>query len=220
MPAANALNLAALRTAVLGRRFPAASQTTNATRWLATAYADVWAAGNWTFKRVSRESLAIVAGDETPDMPAAFGDATKLFDNQGSEIPRMHQDEFEACYAAELVQGIRGVPEAFTVVNRQIILAPIPQATTTFKLSYERRMAHKQADETTVVAGFMDADTDYPLWDDHHALLIPRAQAIGLQEVSDPTWQLAQADYERQLDRMVTDYDVKITGQFGDGWYA
>ena len=221
MPDTNALTLAQLRTAVLGRRFPAASQTTNATRWLATAYQDVWSASTaWSFKRVSLENLAVVAGDYTPAMPAAFGDAIKLFDARGNEIPRLAQEEWEACYTAEIIQATRGVPEAYCVVNREIQLAPIPQSTTTFKLSYLRRLAHKQADGTTVAAGFMDAEDDYPLWSDHHAILIPRAQAIGLQEMSDPTWQLAQAEYERELDRMIDDYVPRLTGQMGDAWYA
>lgn len=220
MPDVNALNLAALRSAVLGRRFPASSQSTNATRWLATAYQDVWSATDWEFKRVSRETLAVTAGESTPVMPAAFADVIRLLDNQGSEIPRMGQEEFEAVYGAELVLGTRGYPEAFTVINRQIHLAPLPSASANWALSYRRRLAHKQADGTTVAAGFMDADTDYPLWDDHHAVLIPRAQAIGLQELSDPTWQLAQTEYERELDRMMSDYHVTVVGQYGDAWYA
>ncbi len=218
MPDVNALTYAVLRTAVLGRRFPAASQTTNANRWLASAYQDVWSAqDDWTFARVSLENLTVTAGDETPTMPAAYADTSRLFDNQGSELARMSVEEFEASFAAELILGTRGVPEAFTVINRQITLAPIPQSAATFKHSYRRRMASKTT-AGVVQAGFMAVDTDYPVWDDHHAVLIPRAQAIGLQELSDPTWQLAQTDYERQLDRMIDDYGVKLTGQWGDGW--
>ncbi|MBA2370737.1 MAG: hypothetical protein H0V71_03720, partial [Chloroflexi bacterium] len=51
MPDANALTYLQLQDAVLGRRFPAASQRANSKRWLATAYQDVWSADDWAFKR-------------------------------------------------------------------------------------------------------------------------------------------------------------------------
>lgn len=220
MPDTNALTLAILRTAVLGRRFPAASQSTNATRWLASAYQDVWSASDWQFKRVSREALPVVAGSSSPTMPAAFADATSLFDDAGDEVPRMGEETFESAYGHDFADSWRGTVEAFTVVNRQILLGPAPSSSSTFSLSYRRRMAHKQSDGITVAAGFMNEETDYPIWDDHHAILIPRAAAIGLQELSDPTWQIAQSEYERELERMLDDYATPLVGQWGDGWYA
>lgn len=220
MPDVNALTLATLRLAVLGRRFPAASQATNATRWLASAYQDVWSASDWEFKRVSRQALEVVAGSTTPTMPADFQSATSLFDDAGDEIPRMSEEVFESAYGHDFADSWRGSVEAFTVVNRQIVLGPTPQASLTFRLSYRRRLAHKESDGTTVTAGFMNEEDDYPIWDDHHAILIPRAQAIGLQEMSDPTWQLAQNEYERELERMQEDYATPLVGQWGDGWYS
>jgi len=68
-----------------------------------------------------------------------------------------------------------------------------------------RRLSHKESDDS-VAGGFFDEDTDYPLWDDHHSVLIPRAMAIGLQEINDPTWDQMQEEYERQLSRMKEDY--------------
>lgn len=202
MPDANALTLAALRTAVLGRRFPAASQSTNATRWLATAYSDVWGAADWTFKRVSLSTLAVTAGDETPDMPVDYGDTLVLFDQYGDELERMSQERFEQTFAADFANGTAGSPWAFTMADRRIILGPRPSVSASFKHSYTRRLSHMQSDQATVAPGFMDAETDYPLWPDHHAILIPRAQSIGLQEINDPTWQGPQQEYERQLARM------------------
>lgn len=205
MPAANALTYLALQNAVLGRRFPASSERTNAKRWLATAYQDVWSAADWTFKRVSRAALAMTSGDSTPTMPADFGEAIDLYDDSGTPMMHLQQDEFEYRYGDILLNSQTGLPEAFTVVNRQIEVAPLP-STTTFRLSYYKRLCHKEADGTTTTAGFMDEDDDYPYWDDHHAILIPRATAIGLQEINDPTWGQAQDEYERQLERMKADY--------------
>lgn len=212
MPDANALNLAALRAAVLGRRFPAASQTTNATRWLATAYSDVWNADDWTFKRVSLSSLAVVAGDETPTMPVDYGETLALFDQYGDELERMSQSRFEAVFAADFALNVRGAPWAFMVVNGALTLGPRPSLTATFTHSYQRRVSHLQSDQATVQAGFMDADGDYPLWSDHHSVLIPRAVSIGLQEINDPTWQEPQQEYERQLARMSADHGQQKVG--------
>jgi hypothetical protein len=206
MPDSNALNYLALQDAVLGRRFPAASQRTNAKRWLATAYQDVWSAEDWTFKRVSRASLTMTAGDTTPTMPADFGSAIELFDDSGNKLEYLSQERFERYFAADLIVSTAGTPYAYTVVNRQIEVSSAP-GTATYKLSYYRRLSHKESDGTTVTAGFMDEDSDYPLWDDNHAVLIPRATAIGLIEVNDPTWQQAQEEYERQLGRMMSDYE-------------
>ena len=215
MPAANALTFLQLQDAVLGRRFPAASQRDNAKRWIATAYQDVWSAADWTFKRVSRFSLAMTSGDSTPAMPSDFGEALDLYDDSGVPMMRYSQEEFEYRYGDILLTSQTGLPEAYVVVNRQIEVAPFP-TTTTFRLSYLRRLSHKELDETTVTGGFFDEDSDYPLWDDHHSLLIPRATAIGLQEVNDPTWDQAQEEYERQLSRMREDYvQVRPAHQWG-----
>ena len=203
MPAVNALTYLQLQNAVLGRRFPNASRS-DAKRWLATAYSDVWAAEDWTFKRVSRATLTFTAGDSTPAMPADFGDAIELYDNYGTIIERLSQEEFEEEYADTLILGTTGIVEAYTVVNRQIEVAPVP-GDASYKLSYWRSVCHKESDGTTVTAGFMDEDTDYPLWDDHHSILIPRAMVIGLIEINDPTWQPLQEEYERQLERMKRD---------------
>ena len=200
MPDTNALTYLQLQDAVLGRRFPAA-QRANAKRWIQAAYQDVWAAADWTFVRVSQESL--VVADATPTMPATFAEALGLWDEQGSKLERLSQEEFEEYAVSPFV----GQPFVYAVVNRQIMVAPTPGGSVTFKLSYKRRLSHKDSDGITVAAGFMDDATDYPLWDDHHSLLIPRAQAIGLNEINDPTGPQQQEEYERQLSRMKDDYE-------------
>jgi hypothetical protein len=206
MADANALTYLNLQDAILGRRFPAASQRANSKRWLATAYQDVWSAADWTFKRVSRATFAVVSGNNQPTMPATFGDAIELFDNQGARLLRLSEEDFERAYADSIVTVTTGVPVAYMVVNRQIHLAPIPSVTANFALSYTRRVSCRDT-ALAVKAGVMSVDTDYPLWDDHHSVLIPRAVAIGLIELNDSTSDAAQAEYERQLARMRDDYE-------------
>lgn len=192
-----------LQDAVLGRRFPPASQRENAKRWLATAYSDVWAAYDWTFKRVSRENVAVTTGGVVT-MPATFGKEIALYDDFGVRVAQLSQERFEEYFDTTELGGAIG----FMSVNRQITVSPDPGAVT-YRLSYMRRLAHKEADGVTVSAGFMDEDSDFPLWDDHHSVLIPRATSIGLLELNDPTWEQQQEEYERQLARMRQDYEVR-----------
>lgn len=203
--AANTLTYKDIQDAVLGRRFPETMRP-SAKRWIATAYADVWAADDWTFKRVSRAAFTLTAGDSTPTMPADFLDAIELYDPTGAPLVRMSQQHFEEEYADSLILGSTGSPEAYTVVNRQIEVAPIPTGGT-YRLSYFRALSHLESDGSTVTSGFMDEDNDSPLWLDHQAVLIPRATVIGLMEINDPTWPPFMQEYERQLERMRRDYE-------------
>lgn len=202
------LTYKALQDAVLGRRFPAASQRENAKRWIDTAYADVWNALRgegryWTFELVFRSTLTVTSGDSTPAMPADYGDTVNLLDDEGNELARLSPEDFDREFH-DLTET--GTPYAFTVVDRQIHLGPTPDASVSFTHTYRRRLSHK-ADGSTVTAGPMNSDNDTPLWDDHHSVLIPRATALGLQEINDPTWQPLQEEYERQLSRMKEDYE-------------
>lgn len=219
MADANALTRADLVTAILGRRFPSSTQTTNARRWLNSAYLQVWSAHPWTFETVSLANLAVTVNNRTPTVPTDFADVLDLYDDAGWPLVRMNERDYERAYASGIVAAAAGQPAAFTVIDRQILLGPIPQASATYKLSYRRRLSHRDT-ALAVVAGAMSVDTDYPLWSDHHAVLIPRAAAIGLAEINDPTWQLQQQEYERQLQLMVLDYGVALTGQYGDAWDA
>jgi hypothetical protein len=206
-----ALTYLDLYQAVLGFRFPQASQLTNSKRWVDTAYQDVWSAADWTFRRVPLADLAV--SDATPDMPTDFADVIDLFDPSGYRLERLSQEDFERYYAPSLATASVGTSAGYAVVNRQVYLSSAGSGT--YKLSYRRRMAHKDTGGA-VVAGPMSVDTDKPLWDDHHSILIPRAQAIGLQEINDPTWEQPQAEYERQLSRMKQDYEqVRPAEQWG-----
>lgn len=213
MPALTYLNI---YQAVLGRRFPQSSQLTNSKRWVDTAYQDVWSAADWTFRRVPQSDLVVASA--TPTMPADYADTIDLFDPQGYRLERMSEEDFERDFLP--ASSINVFPAyAYTVVNRQIYLPAT--AAGTYKHSYYRRMAHKD-NAGAVIAGPMSLDTDKPLWDDHHSVLIPRAQVIGLIELNDPTWEQLQAEYERQLSRMKRDYEqVRPAKQWArDCWYA
>jgi hypothetical protein len=155
----------------------------------------------------------------TPVMPADFADARRLFDDQGTPIARMSEQDFENVFASQLAQSTSGGAEGFMVAGRQIWLGPLPAADATWKLTYRRRVSCRDQD-LVVKAGAPSVETDYPLWDDHHDAIVARGQARGLLEINDPLWRDSQDEYERQLDRMKMDYTVRLVGQLGDAWDA
>src|SRR5207248_1897060 len=88
---ANALTFGQLVADVLSAGIPS-SLTGRVKRALADAYTDVWWADNWSFKRVSRETLYTTSdGTSTgtpsaaPLTPATFGDPIVLLDQYGGQ---------------------------------------------------------------------------------------------------------------------------------------
>lgn len=214
MADSNSLTYDQLIADVRQNRFPS-SMTGLAQKWLAVAYQDVWEAAPWSFKRVSMETLYLTAdGTSTgtvtaqPLMPAAFAEAHRLYDDNGVPLLQIDMDDFEDTYASITATGR---PETFTVSGRQIIVGPTPDSAYQFKVSYRRRLAHKDA-SGNVIAGFFTAGSDYPLWDDHHRVLVPRAQALGLKEINDYwSWPTLQDEFQAQLATMKRDYVERVT---------
>jgi len=201
------VNYLELQTAVLGRRFPPASELTNVKRWIGTAYQDVWDADDWDFKKVSFENLAVSGA--TVALPGNVAEVTGLYDNFGGKLERYSQEDFERFYSGNFaVSGSVSAspPPAYMVLAGSIKLSN--SASGTYLLSYNRRVSHKLA-AGTITLGLMVLDTSVPFWDDHHGLLVARAQAIGLQEINDPTYSGPQQEYERQLVRMKQDQITK-----------
>lgn len=208
------LTFQALLDEVMGQgqsaRFPQ-SRLPSARRWLSTAYTDVWNAADWTFKKVFDVALDTVDDGNDPNymptMPTDFQSVLSLYDDNGDELVEMTRDELQDQYRADRVAGVTGRPEAFAVSARQIMLAPSPDQSYSFTMDYVRRICHRDSGGLIVVGFFDDSATDhYPLWDDHHYLLVPRAQTIGLKTLNDPTWPPLQDEYQGLLGSMLVDY--------------
>jgi hypothetical protein len=201
------LSYADLKSAIRERRFPTSSPVE---QWLAAAYTDIWTSADWTFRKVSRATFYTTADglsggtpSATPLMPSAFSQIIGLYDEQGSKLQQLAEEEFER-YFTEATPST-GHPDTFTVINRQVILYPTPAAAYAFKISYKRRLATR-TNAGVVQAGFFVADTDIPLWDDHHYLLVLRAKLIGLRDRSDPTASDLEGEFGRLLDAMREEY--------------
>lgn len=209
-PPSNALNYKALQDQVLGRRFPASTQRANVKIALAQAYAELWALEDWTFKVVSDTAFVTtdtgLAGgvpSATPLMPGDFQEIVLLYDDQGSPVEHLTDQDFARMFRP--VTTGSGRPEAFAVVNSQIRLGPTPDAAYQFTIDYRRRLAHKDLNGT-VAAGYFTVDTDYPLWDDHHLILAQWARQIMLEEFGDWTGQISAPGLQRALASFRADY--------------
>lgn len=200
------MTYAELRAAILERRFPSNSPVSS---WLEAAYDDVWNATEWEFKRVSgatwyttADGLSNGTPAQQPKMLVDFANPLALYDDLGNPLVQLPQREFEKTYQPYIVSDR---PEAFMVVNRQIWLGPKPNAAYPFKLSYKRRISTRTT-TGAVQAGFFVQDTDIPLWDDHHYLLVLRAKMIGLRDRSDPTASDLENEFARLLAAMKDEY--------------
>lgn len=174
------MNYTALRTSVQNNGRFDTSQDTVIKDWMTTAYAQIWSAADWQFKKVQDATLSVVSGTDTPTMPTDFGEAPEIWDQYGCPMRYMTPADFNDRYRYDKINSRTGQPEAFKLVNRVVTLGPTPNATANFTLNYERRTCAFAANGTTVVVGGMSADTDIPFWDSqHHMVIVYKTLEIG-----------------------------------------
>src|ERR1043166_5160043 len=129
------MTFANIYTRVNDLRFnSSAAAIARAKEYVKAAEIEVWNAADWIFKRMPLANLTVTAGAATE--PSDFGKAIRLYDPRGNEVAWTDPDDFEASYVAP-VPVPTGLAESYTVINRQIMVAP--GETGTFKLSYRRR---------------------------------------------------------------------------------
>lgn len=151
----------------------------------------IWQEHGWTFKDVGPTNLTVTAGDSTPTMPSDFADVTALQDQKGSTLAPLSPDEFDRYYQAGVRNGETGTPEAFKVVNFQLVLGPVPDTTQTFTLSYVRRVGYHPAGDTSqFTVGNMATDADVPAYlpVEHHPWIAIRAARMLMRQTADPSW--------------------------------
>lgn len=201
---------------MLFNRFKESMRTPHVKRFITSEYAYIWHRHDWIFKRVSAldsaANVSVTAGDSTPALPAAFGEALELLNHNGDPIMQLDPPTFEARYRDP--GASRGEPEAFTVSNRVLYLGPTPSTARTFYLAHKRILCHL-ADGTTVTAGKMDSNADTPLWsEEHHEVLIAGARARGKKREQDPTWQADEAERDELLTVMMGDLIAPSVGSY------
>lgn len=195
------MTLAEIADEVRRARFTAAG-TGEPESWVRHAYGRVWSAEEWTFKRVGPTAFPVSAG--ATDLPDDADRVLVLTDPEQEEpLTYVEPGDFDRYLSPGLPAG---GPSWFTIYNRQIVVAPVPDGGYTFDLSYQRRLSHFNV-SAEPVAGHMVAGDDSPLWpDDHHDILITGGLVRGLQLKNDPTWPPLADEFRQQLQDMRDSY--------------
>ena len=170
-------------TEVVNLRFNSqATKLAQVKNWVNQAEVALWNAADWTFKRQPLTAMTVTAGAATE--PTDYSKTIDLYNPNMDRLAYLRPTEFEEQYVAQSPVPT-GSGEAFTVINRQILVGP--KETGTYLHSYRRRYCHL-AFPQTVTAGVMTADTDFPLWDsEFHYILVPWAIRLGKLLEDDPT---------------------------------
>jgi hypothetical protein len=194
---------------VINARFKE-TQRTSVRHWINQRYAWIWAAGDWHFKKVFNEALEVSAADTTPTMPGGYNRTLRLYDDLGTALMYLSPEEFSTSFSDLTTTGR---PSFYTVVNRELQLAPIPDTSYTFKHSYERTVCHL-ADGSTVTTGLMNSDNDTPVWpSEHHFILVIGAIATGLKIENDPTYLALEEEFNAAYMAMKDDLLPPDRGQ-------
>ena len=224
------MNRAALRTELQATGFNnTTSDVTRQNLWLDAAYLWVWHAKdeqgvdiNWVFEKADQVALPVVANNASPVMPTDFGSADWLFDDQGNEINELEPEIFDRYYAADAALGVTAArAEAYKIRGTQIVLGPKPSVSANYLLSYTRTVAHFDVSLATV-GGLFVADTDTPLWPNHHMILVYHAALVGHVMGSNPFSVSFQGLRDQALQAMRTDLETEFAPSqtWGDGGWG
>lgn len=189
-------------------------------RWVQRRYSLVWVMADWPWRRVGPTAVAVTASDSTPPMPSDIHRPMAVYNERGELLVAMTAEAFDARYLTQIVEGTLGTPEAWKWEDGVLTLAPTPQASGTFQLTYERRIAHRSSTDV-LTDGVMDADTDLPVWSNRSFdyLLVPGAIATGLKEENDPTWRDLEEESRGIIDEM-REFYLPSLSPFGNVSYG
>jgi len=210
---ASGMSLLQIRTELNEQRF-GPNMDSSLSRWIRLREGMIWSDSEWPFKRVRRSALS--ASTATPTMPSAHWKTVSLERSDGVEVTYMRPVDFNRAYPTN--DSSTGGPDAYTVLNGQIILGPTPSGSISLYHSYDRRPSHYN-DSDVLTVGTMTLDTDYPVYPaEYHYVLVAGAMASGLKVQNDPTWDALEQEFQQLLNLMREDLlppDQYSTNQYG-----
>lgn len=205
------ISLYEIEDQVIFGSFKPAQRTPYVRGWVNTRYARLWTSFEWAFKMVEAVAMATVPGSRYLTLPSDFGAMRGLYDETGvRELPCLEEAVFNRNYLSSRIAGQTGKPEAYTVVNRRVILGPVPNAVYTFYGSYKRLLGYDTGNPSgTFKVGQMgetDPTKDKPWWPaEHWEVLVIGARALGLKLVNDTAWFALEQQFEDLVQGMVAD---------------
>ena len=214
------MNFRDIQDEIIALRFDE-SQRDRVKRWVQSRYAALWASDDWNFKRVLNANLTITGGSNTPTMLSDVASVESLYDQFGAPVPYVDPQDWRDVFN-DPSETPTTQPYAYTIVAGQVYLGPTPSGSTTFKISYSRRVSHLSG--TTVTVGNLSADSDLPIWSvspfsEYDYILVIDGMMLGQQLLNDPTaYTLSgQRDdlFQAMKDDLVGETKGEVMGQWG-----
>ena len=189
--------------------------------WIQARYAALWASDDWNFKRVLNANLTVTGGSNTPTMPSDISSIESVYDQFGAPVPYIDPQDWRDVFN-DPSETPTTQPYAYTSVAGQIYLGPTPAGSTTFKISYERRVSHLDS-SNNVTAGNLTNDTDKPIWStgiygEYDYLLVIDAMMLGQQLLNDPTAYTLQGQRDDMFQAMRNDFVGETKGEVMGQW--
>jgi hypothetical protein len=184
-----------LQNATMADRFDE-SQRGDVKNWLNSAYWQIWSLENWTFVQAKVENASVTSGVATlGGVPSDLNTVRSLIRGDGTPIHQTPVIELEDRYYDPRAP-VTGLPERYAVLNRTILLGPIPNETSSdYQLVYDREYQPLVNDGDVPMA---PAGADMAI--------VFKASATGLKLQNDFTWQFHEQDYQEQLDALRRNY--------------
>lgn len=196
------MTLGDILDAILFKRFtssfrPRAKQAVN------SRYGHLWALEDWTFKFATVNPETTADSQQLGNLPLDFGVPLYLWDENGAKLDYLNTDVF---YNAYLPDNSTGSPEAWTVVNEEILLGPTPASDATYTMHYRKRLSPlvNEGDVPAIPAAF-------------HLALVHGGRAELKAAFDDPTATADEAQWQLDIEAMRREWLADAEGQ-PDTW--
>lgn len=211
-----------LKTNVQGTRFDS-TQATQIGRIINLKMVEIWNSDErWEFRQSPYAPVTAPVGNGyVSGLPTDLGKVMALYDDDGVELQRLNQDDFDALVLPDVATGTRAAPYVYKVVDLggPAIITNTPDANYSLSLGYLRKTCY-MAGGTVLTPGIMVNNTDTPAWDSaFHDVLEIAATVAMLRLENDPSAETLDAEYDEALAAMraalIADYPGLQYGRSG-----
>lgn len=191
-----------LQDAVLLDRF-GETKRADAKRWINYRYGRLWSTEDWAFKR----AIADVAVSNAASS-VSIGNFQRIYGLWDASIsplfPKMESFRPEDFYGESTLSA--GTPYGFTIIGNTIYFDRPASGAKTYKAVGELKFTE------------LVNDGDIPLIpSEFHQTIVSGAQAQGLREENDPTWNALEADFQAGVTDMKAGYLTQVR-TYGDAY--
>lgn len=190
---------------VLFDRF-AETRRASINRYVNARYGRVWAAENWSFKRIVVTSSVLAGVSNVTLSTLGLQRIESIFRFSGNVYYGLDADRPEDFF--NWATSVGGTPLGFTVYGDTVHLERSPSSTESLRILGEKKFVA------------LSADGDVPLLpEEFHMMLVHGAASEALRMENDPTWQGFEQDYQAYLNDMKASYLTSVRG-YGDSYPA